>query len=364
MTDDRLMDRLARLDPVTPDRIAAASHDADELRRAIEAEEIDELAIHRRSRRRRIATVIVAAAVTAALLVPLILLLPLGDDDTSTIGTVPTTTAPTPTATTEPTPSTEPTHSPVDHGPLGPIEVQAPPRGAVVTSPVTISGTADVFEATVSIRILDAINNPIAQTVTMATCGTGCRGDYSIDVPFSVKTEQPGVIQVFEVSAKDGSMIHVVRIPVTLVPGGDDPVAAAVEGVWRDPNGDPVPNGLPATQPLVLHTFEGAEHCGWTSVTFMTMGWPPGSEAAYGTDSYRQYARDPYGVLFPLAAEPFEPNAAVPDDAAYTGFHRGGWQLWVAPSDSDRAIYVVQGDPGSGGVVERWTRNVAPAICD
>jgi Immunoglobulin-like domain of bacterial spore germination len=239
MTDDRLLDRLARLDPATPERIAAASGGADDLRRGIETEEIDELAIHRRSRRRRLATVIVAAAVTAALLVPLILLLPLGDDDTSTIGTAPSTTA-----TTEPTASSGPTHSPVAHGPLGPIDVQAPPRGAVVTSPVTINGTADVFEATVSIRIIDAVNNPIAQTITMATCGTGCRGDFSVDVPFSVDTEQTGVIQVFEVSAKDGSMIHVVRIHVTLVPGGDDPVATAVEGVWCDPYGDGCPTAV------------------------------------------------------------------------------------------------------------------------
>jgi hypothetical protein len=71
---------------------------------------------------------------------------------------------------------------------------------------VTISGTADVFEATVSIRILDATNNTLADTFATATCGTGCRGDYTIDVPFSVNTPQPGVIQVFEVSAKDGRL--------------------------------------------------------------------------------------------------------------------------------------------------------------
>jgi immunoglobulin-like protein involved in spore germination len=218
MTDDRLLDRLAQLDPATPDRIAAASGGADELRRRIEVEEVDVLAIHRRARRRRIATVIAAAAVTAALLVPLILLLPLGDDDTSTIGTTPTPTAPTPTATTEPTATSEPTTPPVDHGPPGPIQVTQPARGATVTSPVTISGTADVFEAVVSIRILDEAHNPIADTVTMATCGSGCRGDYSVDVAYSVDTEQRGVILVFEVSAKDGSMINVVRIPVTLVP--------------------------------------------------------------------------------------------------------------------------------------------------
>ena len=94
------------------------------------------------------------------------------------------------------------------------------------------------------------------------------------------------------------------------------------------------------------------------------MSRTPGSEASYGSDSNRQYARDPYGVLSPPASERFEPNAALPDDAASTGFHRGGWQLWVAPSDSGRAVYLVQGDPGSGGVVERWPRNVDPVLCD
>jgi hypothetical protein len=361
MTDDRLLDRLAELDPATPDRIAGASVGADDLRRRIEAEEIDEIAIHRRARRRRIATVIAAAAVTAALLVPLILLLPLGDDDTSTISTTPTPSAPTPTATTGPTATSEPTRTPVDHGPPGPIEVTEPARGATVTSPVTISGTADVFEATVSIRILDTTNNTLAETVTTATCGTGCRGDYTIDVPFSVSTPQPGVIQVFEVSAKDGSMINIVRIPVTLAP--EDPVATAVEGVWRDGNGNPVPDGLPGTEPLVLHAFEGAEHCGWTSVTFMTMGWPPGTPTA-DSGSYREYYRDPSGVLSISHTESFAPNAALPSDAAPTGFHRHGWELWVAPSDSHDAVYVVDGDPAAGAVVERWPRAVDPILCD
>jgi hypothetical protein len=101
---------------------------------------------------------------------------------------------------------------------LAPIEVTEPTRGTTVTSPVTITGTAHVFEATVSIRILDEAGNVIADSFTTATCGTGCRGDYTERVKFTVDREQPGTIEVFEVSAKDGSMINAVRIPVTLVP--------------------------------------------------------------------------------------------------------------------------------------------------
>ncbi|MEQ7006723.1 Gmad2 immunoglobulin-like domain-containing protein [Actinopolymorpha sp. B17G11] len=101
---------------------------------------------------------------------------------------------------------------------LPPIVVTSPHIGAAVTSPVTVSGTANVFEATVSIRILDASGAEIATAFTTATCGTGCRGSYSTAVRFAVGRTQPGTIQVYEVSAENGSRIHVVDIPVTLSP--------------------------------------------------------------------------------------------------------------------------------------------------
>ena len=96
------------------------------------------------------------------------------------------------------------------------ILVESPRIGLRVSSPVTISGTADVFEAVVSIAILDEHRGVIASSFTMATCGTGCRGTYTTDVRYDVRTRQPGTIRVYEVSAKDGSPLHVVEIPVLL----------------------------------------------------------------------------------------------------------------------------------------------------
>ena len=81
-----------------------------------------------------------------------------------------------------------------------------------------MSGTADVFEATVSVRILDSAGHEIARTFTTATCGTGCRGDYSVTIAYSVPRTQPGTIVVFESSAKDGQPVNVQQIPVTLAP--------------------------------------------------------------------------------------------------------------------------------------------------
>jgi hypothetical protein len=103
-------------------------------------------------------------------------------------------------------------------GYLPAITVRSPVIGARVTSPVTVSGTADVFEATVSVRILDAAGHEIARTFTTASCGTGCRGDYSVTVSYSVPRTQAGTIEVFESSAKDGQPVNVQLIPVTLAP--------------------------------------------------------------------------------------------------------------------------------------------------
>lgn len=99
---------------------------------------------------------------------------------------------------------------------LPPIVVTGPVIGQRVTSPVVVAGTADVFEATVSVRILSASGTELATSFTTATCGSGCRGDYQVSVSYRLASEQPGTVQVFEVSAEDGSRINVVEIPVTL----------------------------------------------------------------------------------------------------------------------------------------------------
>jgi immunoglobulin-like protein involved in spore germination/sporulation and spore germination protein len=103
-------------------------------------------------------------------------------------------------------------------GYLPAITVQNPVIGAQLSSPVTVSGTADVFEAVVSVRVLDSAGNQIARTFSTASCGTGCRGDYSIPVSYTVTRAEPGTIEVFETSPKNGQPVNVQLIPVTLAP--------------------------------------------------------------------------------------------------------------------------------------------------
>ena len=102
---------------------------------------------------------------------------------------------------------------------LPPITVIRPTPGMRVSSPVLVSGDANVFEANVSIEVLDADGNVVGKIFTTATCGTGCRGTFSVRVPFDITTEQAGTIVVHDDDAAGtGTPPHIVRIPVTLAP--------------------------------------------------------------------------------------------------------------------------------------------------
>ncbi|MDQ3670455.1 MAG: GerMN domain-containing protein [Actinomycetota bacterium] len=99
------------------------------------------------------------------------------------------------------------------------ITVEQPHDGQEVESPVLVKGTANVFEANVTVEVLDSRGRQIATTFTTATCGTGCRGDYAVKVSFHVDREQRGTIVVHDDDAAGtGTPPNSVRIPVTLLP--------------------------------------------------------------------------------------------------------------------------------------------------
>jgi hypothetical protein len=99
------------------------------------------------------------------------------------------------------------------------IAVDKPVAGERVTSPVRVSGSANVFEANVTVQVLDENGKVLVSTFTTATCGTGCRGTYAVPVTFKVDHEQPGTIVVHDDDAAGtGTPPHQVRIKVVLVP--------------------------------------------------------------------------------------------------------------------------------------------------
>lgn len=101
---------------------------------------------------------------------------------------------------------------------LPPLFVDQPAWGGTITSPVHVAGLANAFEATFELRIADAEGRGVAAWTVTATCGTGCWGEFGVDVPFSISAGGPGVLQVFEESAKDGARLNLREYAVTLVP--------------------------------------------------------------------------------------------------------------------------------------------------
>jgi spore germination protein GerM len=100
---------------------------------------------------------------------------------------------------------------------LPPIVVDTPLLGRRVSSPIRLTGTANVFEANVTGRVLDANGDELVSRFTTATCGTGCRGRFSIELPYQSPVDQRGTVVLSDDDADgNGRPQFEVRIPVTL----------------------------------------------------------------------------------------------------------------------------------------------------
>ena len=99
---------------------------------------------------------------------------------------------------------------------LPPIFVDRPAWGEPVTNPIQVSGLSNVFEAVSQVMLTDDDGETLFEDTVMASCGTGCWGEWSIEIPFEVDRDQVGALIVWEFSAKDGSRIHIREYPVQL----------------------------------------------------------------------------------------------------------------------------------------------------
>ena len=132
-----------------------------------------------------------------------------------------------PTATTEvvvaePTPI--PPAPPAAAGmPAKAITIDAPHAGALVGSPLEIRGSANYwpFEATLVARLLDASGNELGLMPVMVQApDIGQGGPWADRLAFTPPaTEQEGTLEVFEASAKDGSIVAIATVKVRLAAG-------------------------------------------------------------------------------------------------------------------------------------------------
>ena len=97
----------------------------------------------------------------------------------------------------------------------GNIIVTEPDVNEEISSPVLVVGQARVFEAALTIRVLAEDGRELARANIMASQGAPEFGDFKASVSF---VKPPGVsegfVEALSYSAKDGSPINIVKVPV------------------------------------------------------------------------------------------------------------------------------------------------------
>jgi nucleoid-associated protein YgaU len=94
-----------------------------------------------------------------------------------------------------------------------PFSVRQPRPNDLVDDPVSICGVGTGFEATFQARVRDADGAELG-LATITAGGTGIWGNFHVAIPTGVPPTTRGAVEVFEFSAKDGSEIDKVVVPV------------------------------------------------------------------------------------------------------------------------------------------------------
>jgi spore germination protein GerM len=96
------------------------------------------------------------------------------------------------------------------------IFVDEPAWSEEVESPFVMTGISNVFEAVFQVLLTDDDGLPLFEETAMADCGTGCWGEFEVEISYEVDRDQFGALIVWEASARDGSPVNVREYPVRL----------------------------------------------------------------------------------------------------------------------------------------------------
>lgn len=149
-------------------------------------------------------------------------------------------------ATSEPLPS----ETAANEGPAEAIYISSPGSSSMVVSPLEVAGQADpTFEQNLVIAIYAEDGTQLALAPATIQADLGYRGPYSLELEFSVESQQAGRITVYSTSARDGGIIHLNSVDVVLLPSGSSQISTNTEElesilIESPANGDRVSGGV------------------------------------------------------------------------------------------------------------------------
>ncbi|HEX2064827.1 MAG TPA: Gmad2 immunoglobulin-like domain-containing protein [Acidimicrobiales bacterium] len=116
---------------------------------------------------------------------------------------------------------------------FAPITVRQPQPFDLVDDPVQVCGIGTGFEATFHARVRDANGNQLAETFITAG-GTGILANFHTALPLGAVPPTPrGTLEVFELSAADGSEINKVVVPIVFGRALRDPYVGFMQHTVR-----------------------------------------------------------------------------------------------------------------------------------
>ena len=98
------------------------------------------------------------------------------------------------------------------------IFVDRPAWGAALENPGQVTGLANVFEGQFRIAVLDRNDKVVVDAPVLASCGTGCWGEFDVILRYSVSGSQWGTLRVWDISQYSGKPAAVREYPVYLRP--------------------------------------------------------------------------------------------------------------------------------------------------
>ncbi len=118
------------------------------------------------------------------------------------------------------------------------IVVTSPKSGDSVSNPITVTGKARVFENTFNYILRDSFGKKIYENFAMADApDAGLFGDFTVKIPVPLTATDNLTVEVFEYSAKDGSVVNLVKVPVQIDSAKTSTVKAFFSSSKLDPQG-------------------------------------------------------------------------------------------------------------------------------
>jgi hypothetical protein len=143
------------------------------------------------------------------------------------------------------------------------IAILEPGLGSRLTSPLRVAGMADpTFEQTLAVRLVLDDGTVLTVVPTIIHADIGERGPYEVEVPFEIQGQRNALIQVYDVSARDGGIVHLNSVGVTLLESGQAEIrefASEPESIIIDQPamGDRISGGVVHVEGIGIASFEG-----------------------------------------------------------------------------------------------------------